>query len=107
MKYLFNRFNESQVVQLEKEFISLYPHSFKRIEDYLARVKELHLKLGECGKNYHKTNEQFIELVLMNLSTPFDMFVSTFCTNWKAHKEDDKDYTFQALYGLLIIAHIA
>jgi hypothetical protein len=39
----------------------------------------------------------------MNLRTPFNMFVLTFCTNWKACKEDGNDYTFEAFYGLLII----
>jgi hypothetical protein len=38
----------------------------------------------------------------MNLRTPFDVFVSTFRTNWKARKEDGKDYIFEAFYGLLI-----
>jgi hypothetical protein len=89
-------------MQLEKELISLDPHSFERMEDYLACVKELQLKLGECGKNYQKKDGKLIELVLMNLRTPFDVFVSTFHTNWKAHKEDGKDYTFEALCGLLI-----
>jgi hypothetical protein len=68
-------------MQLEKELISLDPHSFERMEDYLVHVKELQLKLGECGKNYQKKDGQLIELVLMNLRTPFDMFVLTFCTN--------------------------
>jgi hypothetical protein len=58
--------------------------------------------LGECGKNYQKKDGQLIELVLMNLRTPFDMFISTFHTNWKAHKEDGKDYTFESFCGLLI-----
>jgi hypothetical protein len=58
--------------------------------------------LGECGKNYQKKDGQLIELVLMNLRTPFNMFMSTFCTNWKAHKEDGKDYTFEYFCGLLI-----
>jgi hypothetical protein len=39
-------------MQLEKELISLDPHFFDIIEDYLVRVKELQLKLGECGNNY-------------------------------------------------------
>jgi hypothetical protein len=69
---------KSHVMQLEKELISLDPHSFDRIEDYLVCVKELQLKLGECGKNYQKKDEQLIELVLMNLRTPFDVFVLNF-----------------------------
>jgi hypothetical protein len=89
-------------MQLEKELISLYPHSFDKMEEYLAHVKELQLKSGECGKDYQKKDGQLIELVLMNLRTPFDVFVSTFRTNWKARKEDGKDYTFEALCGLLI-----
>jgi hypothetical protein len=46
------------------------------------------LKLGECGKNHLKKDGKLIELVLMNLRTPFDVFMSTFFTNWKAHKEE-------------------
>jgi hypothetical protein len=45
---------------------------------------------------------KLIKLVLMNLRTPFNVFMSNFHTNWKAHKEDGKDYTFEALCGLLI-----
>jgi hypothetical protein len=89
-------------MQLEKELISLDPHFFDRIEDYLARFKELQLKLGKYGKNYQKNDGQLIKLVLMNLRTPFDLLVSTFRTNWQARKEDGKDYTFEAFCGLLI-----
>jgi hypothetical protein len=85
-------------MQLEKELISLDPHSFDRIEDYLACVKEIQLKLGECGNNYQKKDGKLIELVLMNLRTPFDVFMSTFHTNWKEHKEYGKDYTFEFLW---------
>ena len=41
-------------MQIEKELISLDPHSFESIEYYLARIKELHLKLGECEKGFPK-----------------------------------------------------
>ena len=90
-------------MQLEKELISFNPRFFDTIEDYLACVKELQLKLGECGNNYLNKDRHFIELVLMNLRTPFDMFVSIFRTNWQACKEDGKDYTFEYFYGILII----
>jgi hypothetical protein len=83
LKSLFDRVDESHVMQLEKELISLDPHSFDRIEDYLAHVKELQLKLGECGKNYQKKDGQLIELVLMNLRTPFDVFCVTFAPTRK------------------------
>jgi hypothetical protein len=89
-------------MQLEKELIFLDPHSFERMEDSLACVKELQLKLGECGKKYQKKDGKLIELVLMNLRTPFNVFVSTFRTNWKECKEDSKDYTFEYFYGFLI-----
>jgi hypothetical protein len=52
LKSLFNRVNEKNIMQLKKELISLNPHSFDIIEDYLVHVKEIWLKLGECGKNY-------------------------------------------------------
>ena len=38
----------------------------------------------------------------MNLRKTFDVFSSTFKTNWQTHKEDGKDYTFDAFRGLLI-----
>jgi hypothetical protein len=41
-------------------------------------------------------------MVLMNLRTQFDMFLSTFCTNWRALKEDGKEYTFEYSFGILI-----
>jgi hypothetical protein len=41
LKSLFDKFYESQVMQFKKELFSLDLHSFKRIEDYLAHVKEL------------------------------------------------------------------
>jgi hypothetical protein len=102
MKSLFDRINESHAMQLEKELISLDPHSFDIIEDYLVCVKELQLKLGKCGKNYLKTDEQLIELVRMNLRTPFELSISNFSTSLWERKEDGKDYTFEALCGLLI-----
>jgi hypothetical protein len=88
---------------LEKELISLNPYSFDRIEDYLAHVKEIQLKLGECGKLYQNKDGQIIKLVLMNLRTPFNMFILNFHTNWKAWKEDGKDYNFEYFFVLLII----
>ena len=92
-------------MQLEKELIFLDLHSFKRMDNYLACVKKLQLKLGEYGKNYQKKDGQLIKMILVNLRTPFDMFVSTFHTNWKERKEDGNDYTFEYFYGILIIDH--
>jgi hypothetical protein len=103
MELFFNRFDESHVVQLEKELISLDPHSFDKIEDYLAHVKEIQLNLGKCGKNYQKKDGQLIKLVLMNLRTPFDVFVLTLHTNWKTCMEYGKDYTFESFCDILII----
>jgi hypothetical protein len=41
MKSFFNRVNKIHVMELEKELISLNPHSFDKMEDYLSCVKEL------------------------------------------------------------------
>ena len=54
LKSIFDKVDESRVMHIEKELISLDPHSFERVEDYLARIKELQLKLGECGKGFPK-----------------------------------------------------
>lgn len=56
-------------MQIEKELISLYPHSFYRIEYYLSHLKEIQLKLGECGKDFPKKDGQHNELVLINFRT--------------------------------------
>lgn len=39
----------------------------------------------------------------MNLQTPYDVFFSSFCTNWRSHKEDGKDYSFIVFCDLLIM----
>ena len=52
LKSLFDKVNESQVIQIEKKLISLDLHSFVRIENHLACVKEIQLKLGDCRKNF-------------------------------------------------------
>ena len=41
IKSLFNKVNESEVMEIEKDLISLDPHSFERIKDYLSCIKEL------------------------------------------------------------------
>jgi hypothetical protein len=84
--------------------ISLDPLSFERIEDYLAHVKELQLKLGEYGKDFPKKDGQLIELIPMNLNIPYDVFCSTFHASWTSKKYDGKDYTFDSFCGLLIRA---
>jgi hypothetical protein len=54
LKTLVNKVDKSQVMQFEKELISLIPLSFAKIEDYLACMKELQLKLGEYKKKKFK-----------------------------------------------------
>ena len=38
----------------------------------------------------------------MNLGTPYDLFYLSIHTNWKSHKEDGKDYSFDVFCDLLI-----
>ena len=92
-------------MQIEKELTSLDPHSFERIEYYLAHIKELQLKLGECEKGFPKKNGQLIELVLMNVRTPYDVFCSSFYTNWRSCKDNGQDYSFDVFCDLLIRDH--
>lgn len=80
-KSLFKKGDISQVIKIEKELISIDPHSFDGIEDYLAHVKELELKLGEYGKKLLKKDGQLIKLVLMNMRTPYDVLCSLVYTN--------------------------
>jgi hypothetical protein len=105
MKTLFNQVDKSHIMQLEKELISLDPNSFERMEEYLARVKEIQLKLRECGDNYKKKDGQLIEPVLINLRTPFDVFVLNLHTKWYTCKKDGKDFSFEVFCELLITDH--
>ena len=41
-------------MQIEKELISLDTNSFEMIQEYVDCVKEIQLKLGECGKKNSK-----------------------------------------------------
>jgi len=52
MKLLFHWVNISHVMQLVKQLISLDPHSFDRMEEYLACVNKIHMQFGKCGNNY-------------------------------------------------------
>jgi hypothetical protein len=71
LKFFFYKIHKSQVLWIEKELISLNPHILDRVEYYLAHVKELQLKLGECGKDFLENVDYLIELILMNLKTPY------------------------------------
>lgn len=102
LESLFDKVDESQVMHIEKQLISLDAHSFERIEDYLACVKELQLKLGESGKGFPMKDGQLIELALMNLRTLYDVFYSSFHTNWRSRKEDGNDYSFDVFCDLFI-----
>ena len=102
LKSMFDQVKESHVMQIEKALISLDTHSFERIEDYLDRIKELQIKFGEWGKGFPKKNGKLIELVLMNLWTPYDVLWSLFHTNWLSHKEEGKEYSFDMFCHLLI-----
>jgi hypothetical protein len=93
-------------MQLEKELISLDHLSFNRIEDSLACVKELQLKLGECKKDFLKKNGQIIESIFDESNTSYDVLCSTFHTSWSSKLEDGKDYSFDSFYGLLIEAQL-
>ena len=54
LKSLFDKVDESWVMWIQKQLISLDILSFERIEDYLAHIKELQLKLGDYGKWFSK-----------------------------------------------------
>lgn len=82
--------------------ISLDPNSFERIKDCLACVKEMQLKLIECGNGFPKKDRNIIELVLMNLRTSYNLFCSSFRNNSLSHKEDGKGYSFDVFFDLLI-----
>jgi hypothetical protein len=88
-------------MQLDKELISLKPLYFDRIEDYFACAKDLQLKLSECGKDFVKKKRSLIEMILINIKTPYDILCSTFQAIWASRKENGKSYIlyfFIALY---------
>ena len=60
------------------------------------------LKLGECRKGFPKKDGKLIELVFMNLRKPYNVFSSSFRTNWQSRKEEAKDYSFDVFCDLLI-----
>jgi len=91
---------------MEKKLFSLNPLSFERIKGYLFRMKEIQLKLGECGKEFPKNDDKLIDLILMNLKTLYDVFCSTFHVSWDSIKMDGKDYIIDFLCGFLIGAHV-
>ena len=68
----------------------------------MACVKEMKLKLGECGKHSMKKDGLVIELVLMNIRTLYVVLCSSFYTISRSHKEDVKDYIFDAFCYLFI-----
>jgi hypothetical protein len=71
----------------EKELIFVDSHSFERMEDYIVSVKCIQLKLRKYGEYYNKKDEKVIGMVLINSRTPFEVSISTFHTNWNAHKK--------------------
>lgn len=54
MKTLLNKIDESQFMQIEKELLSLNPHSIEWIEDYLAPIKEMKLNWVNVGRHFQK-----------------------------------------------------
>ena len=61
------------------------------------------MKLGEYGNfNFMKEDGKLIELVLVNLKTPYDVLCSSFCGNWMSHKGYRKGSSFGTLCDLLI-----
>ena len=79
---MFDKVDKTWVMQIEKELISLIPHSFERIEEYMAHIKKVQLKLDEWWKGFPTKDGNLIKLVLMNLQMPYDVFFLSFHTNW-------------------------
>ena len=72
------------------------------IKSRLDHTKDLHLKMGKCGKDFSKKDGLLINLVLINFKTPYDVLCSSFRVNWMSHKHDGKDFTFYSSCDLLI-----
>ena len=56
-------------------------------------------------KNFKEKNGQLIELIMMNLWTPYSVFYSMFSASWTSRKDEGEDYFCHPFYGLLIRAH--
>ena len=92
-------------MQIEKELMSLDPLSFERIDAYMAYVKNILFKMGECGKEFLKQDVKLFKLIPMSIKTLYDVLYLMFHANWVFKKEDNKNYTFDSFHGLLIGAH--
>ena len=63
-------------------------------------------KVGGIWQGFSKEKlSTQVEQILMNLKTNDDIFYLEFHTSLDYIKEDDNDYTFDCLYGLLISVH--
>ena len=60
------------------------------------------MKLGKFEMGFPKKDVYLIKLVLMNLRIPYNVFFSSFCTNWRSRKEDGRDYSIDVFCDLLI-----
>jgi hypothetical protein len=61
--------------------------------------------MDEFKASFLKKNSQLVKSVLMNLMTPYEVLCWTLCASWVSKKEDNKGYSFNFFYGLLIRAH--
>jgi hypothetical protein len=65
---------------LELELLTLDPKSFKNIQDFFTKLKDLLSQLKSCGVNKSKEEKQMVLTILSKLGPKFLVFVSTFHT---------------------------
>ena len=58
--------------------------------------------MGQCGKYFLKKDEQFMEFIMINFKTSYDVLCFSFRSNQISHKKEGKDLTFDILCDLLI-----
>jgi hypothetical protein len=65
---------------LEVELLTLDPKSFKNIQDFFTKFKDLLSQLKACGVDKSKEEKQMVLTILSKLGLEFFVFVSTFHT---------------------------
>jgi hypothetical protein len=66
--------------KMEVELLTLDPKSFKNIQAFFTKFKDLLSQLKACGVDKSKEEKQMVLTILSKLGPEFSVFVSTFHT---------------------------
>jgi hypothetical protein len=65
---------------MDVELLTLHPKSFKNIQDFFTKFKDLLSQLKACGVDKSKEEKQMVLTILSKLGPEFSVFISTFHT---------------------------